>query len=118
MLEWLIENREWIFSGAAVTIITFLVTRVLRKVRVHSKQQTQTTSPRGVSVQIGDNGHNFISIWYNGKEKSATNALIELLPIRTKKVNREIQQLKGKLNDDLKHCYDNHSSTLSLRRWV
>lgn len=110
MLEWIIENKEWIFSGAGVAIITFLITLVLRKYRVHPKQQTQTTSPGGVSVQIGDKGTiNVMTILDSGKVKSATNELIELLEIRIKKVNQAIKELKDKLNDDLKHWYDNYS---------
>ena len=101
MLEWIIENKEWIFSGAGVAIITFLITLVLRKYRVHPKQQTQTTSPGGVSVQIGDKGTiNVMTILDSGKVKSATNELIELLEIRIKKVNQAIKELKHKLNYD------------------
>lgn len=54
MIEWLVENKEWIFSGAGVAIIAWILNVIYGKShrRVTQMQQSGNDS---VNIQAGDN---------------------------------------------------------------
>lgn len=54
MIEWLIENKDWVFSGAGVAIIAWILNVLCEKShrRVTQKQQSGNDS---VNIQAGGN---------------------------------------------------------------
>ena len=53
IINWLNSNKEWIFSGIGVAIISVVVTLFFK--RSHSKKQIQKSGNNSINIQVGDN---------------------------------------------------------------
>ncbi len=53
MLSWLADNKEWVFGGAGVALISGLVA-VLKR-RNDSVSQRQTSGDNSTNIQVGRN---------------------------------------------------------------
>ncbi len=49
MLRWLLENKQWVFSGIGVAIITWIATLVVR--RKSSGTQSQHSGANSTNIQ-------------------------------------------------------------------
>jgi len=52
IIDWFNSNKEWIFSGIGVGIISIIVTLFFK--RSQSKKQIQKSGNNSVNIQIGD----------------------------------------------------------------
>jgi len=52
MIDWIFENKEWLFSGAAIgtpiAIVTWLLTRKSKKLK-----QSQKSGKNSLNIQVG-----------------------------------------------------------------
>ena len=53
IINWLNSNKEWIFSGIGVGIISIIITLFFK--RSQSKKQIQKSGNNSVNIQVGDN---------------------------------------------------------------
>jgi hypothetical protein len=53
MLEWIADNKEWIFSGIGVTVLGTICSWAIRKKHCRSTGQTQRGSGNSRNVQVG-----------------------------------------------------------------
>lgn len=53
MWQWLVSNKEWVFSGIGVAVITFLI--ALFKRRSPTVNQTQSSGDRSTNIQSAGN---------------------------------------------------------------
>lgn len=52
-MNWIIENKEWIFSGIGVFIIGLIATFLTRKERTKSTKMKQKSGSKSNNIQIG-----------------------------------------------------------------
>lgn len=50
-MEWIVNNKEWIFSGVGVFIVSVIGAFVFRRVRASTINQTQTSGTRSTNYQ-------------------------------------------------------------------
>lgn len=49
MIDWFIANKEWVFSGIGIAIISFFI----RKSK--NQKQTQKSGNNSINIQVGKN---------------------------------------------------------------
>ncbi|MEX0597042.1 MAG: LPXTG cell wall anchor domain-containing protein [Candidatus Paceibacterota bacterium] len=54
-MKWIIENKEWLFSGAGVAIIAFLISFFRKKKRNQSTIQKIKSGANSTNTQINMN---------------------------------------------------------------
>lgn len=52
-MNWIIENKEWIFSGIGVFILGLIVTIITRKKKGKSLKMNQKSGSNSTNIQIG-----------------------------------------------------------------
>ena len=52
-MEWILENKEWIFSGIGVFIIGLIITLFTRKRKSKSIKMKQKSGSNSTNTQIG-----------------------------------------------------------------
>ena len=52
-MEWVIENKEWIFSGIGVFVIGLVVNFIFKKKRRKSIKMKQKSGSHSNNIQIG-----------------------------------------------------------------
>jgi hypothetical protein len=55
VVQWLIDNKEWVFSGVGVALIAGLVGLYFRS-RSGGQSQYQRSGDNSTNIQIGGNG--------------------------------------------------------------
>ena len=50
MIGWVVENKDWLFSGIGVALAAWLIRRVTRSGSTH---QTQTGGDHSTNIQVG-----------------------------------------------------------------
>lgn len=50
LLDWIIQNKEWLFSGIGVVVLTTIVTLVTRS---NTRKQTQKVGDNSTAIQVG-----------------------------------------------------------------
>lgn len=60
-MSWIIENKEWIFSGVGATVIGIIITIIIQKKDLNKKNKNlkQKSGKNSTNIQIGRD--------YNGK---------------------------------------------------
>lgn len=53
IINWLNSNKEWIFSGIGVAIISIVIHLLFK--RYQSKKQIQKSGNNSINIQVGDN---------------------------------------------------------------
>ena len=66
-MEWLIENKDWLFSGAGIVIITSLLT--IGKKKFGQKRTHQTINSGDKSVNIQGSSNVKVERWKNKDER-------------------------------------------------
>ena len=59
IIDWIIENKEWLFSGLGITIIAFVVKKLFTQNNRSEDKQTQSQSehtPQGNDVRNESRG--------------------------------------------------------------
>lgn len=51
-MDWIIENKEWLFSGVAVAIIGWIINLFISK---KGKSQKQESGDNSTNIQVGGN---------------------------------------------------------------
>jgi hypothetical protein len=51
MFDWLIKNKEWVFSGIGVSTILFLILNIKRRYKKHAKPSTNTTTSQFAQIE-------------------------------------------------------------------
>lgn len=51
MIQWFIDNKEWVFSGVGVAVATFLLTLILNR-------KKSSKDKHASNIQIGGDGSN------------------------------------------------------------
>ena len=61
VIEWIVSNKEWIFSGIGIAVISFIITLLIKRMRTstsdgkNSINQTQKTAKKSTAFQAGGN---------------------------------------------------------------
>lgn len=50
MLEWILQNKEWIFSGVGLFVISTIVTLIFK---TSNKKQIQKIGDKSTGIQVG-----------------------------------------------------------------
>jgi hypothetical protein len=58
-MEWILTNKEWIFSGIGVLIVSLLINVFKEKKGLKATKMKQKSGPNSSNIQIGGD--------YNGK---------------------------------------------------
>lgn len=77
MINWILENKEWIFSGIGVMIITFVITLILNKKKENSISQNITNGEN--NSQVINNPNNIDSINQNISGGSRNSQTIDTI---------------------------------------
>ncbi|MGG0052084.1 hypothetical protein [Bacillus atrophaeus] len=51
MFNWLYHNKEWVFSGAGLTIIAFVFNLIKKKIKGEGKRFTQESGDNSINIQ-------------------------------------------------------------------
>lgn len=54
MMEWVVANKEWIFSGFGIAIPLFIVGWYLNK-KIFCNKQSQKSGNNSTNIQVGKN---------------------------------------------------------------
>jgi plastocyanin domain-containing protein len=52
-MEWIIENKEWIFSGIGVFFVGLIITIFTKKKKNKSQKMNQKSGSKSTNIQIG-----------------------------------------------------------------
>lgn len=52
-MNWLIENKEWVFSGVGVFVLGLVITFLARRQKAGSQKQTQKSGSNSTNYQAG-----------------------------------------------------------------
>jgi len=56
-MNWIIDNKEWIFSGIGVFIIAFFINFLLIKKKVKRNIMNQKSGSNSTNIQVGRDFH-------------------------------------------------------------
>jgi hypothetical protein len=52
-MDWIIQNKEWIFSGIGVFIISLIITLIIKKKSINKKlKQEQKSGDNSINFQV------------------------------------------------------------------
>lgn len=50
-MDWIINNKEWIFSGVGIFIITFILKTFIKRKRINIDKQIQKSGDNSINYQ-------------------------------------------------------------------
>lgn len=98
MMDWLISNKEWLFSGAGIAIITVIGGLFLRRKKEASNYQSQRKKGKGQSIQAGGN----VSITHNHGDSQKRDEMLKIASLEEiQKYDPRIRQLHENINNNI-----------------
>lgn len=67
MIDWIVSNKEWLFSGILIAIPIAIISLIVKNVKISQKQKSGANS---TNIQIGGN----FSVSNNGGKKDESES--------------------------------------------